>query len=114
MGNKVWAWIKNRPKEFILGLLGIIGLLFLGRKPRWERQMVQGVKEREKSIERVRGEREKLEEEADKLQGSLPDFEEVVKEQDEKIAEAGAVEKPDPLDNPSDIADFIRDRGGRK
>jgi F0F1-type ATP synthase membrane subunit b/b' len=111
MWVKIKAWLKER----WVAVVGALAALFflLGQKPRWEKSKLKEIKERDREIQEIRDEREKLGEKADELESSLPDFGEVVKKQDEKIAEAAKVEKPDPLTDPGDVADFIKDRAGR-
>lgn len=106
-------------KKWWLVLLGIIAsFLAFGQKPKWVKEVEGNIKEREKEISKVKTEREQVKQEADKLKDSLPDFDKVVKEQDEKIAEAGKVEEvkndTKPITSPSDIADFIHDRIGKR
>jgi septal ring factor EnvC (AmiA/AmiB activator) len=112
MWVKIKAWLKER----WVAVVGALAALFflLGQKPRWEKSKLKEIKERDREIQEIRDEREKLGEKADELESSLSDFDKVVKEQDEKIAAAGKVEKPDPLTDPSDIASFIKERSGRK
>jgi len=107
MWVKIKAWLKER----WVAVVGALAALFflLGQKPR-----LKEIKERDREIQEIRDEREKLGEKADELESSLSDFDKVVKEQDEKIAAAGKVEKPDPLTDPGDIAGFIKDRSRRK
>jgi len=111
MWEKIWARLKEWGW---LILVAIIGLLALGQKPRWVKEKEREIKQRDKAIAEIRDEREKLKDKADKIESSLSDFDKVVKEQDEKIAAAGKVEKPEPLTDPSDIASFIKERSGRK
>jgi len=92
----------------LLGIIAVLGFLKPKTKPLGQ------IKERDREIQEIRDEREKLGEKADELESSLSDFDKVVKEQDEKIAAAGKVEKPDPLTDPGDIAGFIKERSGRK
>jgi chromosome segregation ATPase len=112
MWVKIKAWLKER----WVAVVGALAALFflLGQKPRWEKSKLKEIKERDREIQEIRDEREKLGEKADELESSLSDFDKVVKEQDEKIAAAGKVEKPDPLTDPGDIAGFIKDRSRRK
>ena len=112
----MWVKIKAWLKELWVAVVGALAALFflLGQKPRWERSKLKEIKERDREIQEIRDERGKLGEKADELESSLSDFDKVVKEQDEKIAAAGKVEKPDPLTDPSDIASFIKERSGRK
>lgn len=111
MWQKVWAKVKEWGW---LVLAAIVGLLLLGQKPRWVKEKEREIKQRDSAIEEIKGEREKLKDKADEIKSSLSDFDKVVKEQDEKIAAAGKVEKPDPLTDPGDIAGFIKDRSRRK
>jgi len=92
----------------LLGIVAVLGFLKPKTKPLGQ------IKERDREIQEIRDERGKLGEKADELESSLSDFDKVVKEQDEKIAAAGKVEKPDPLTDPGDIAGFIKERSGRK
>lgn len=112
----MWVKIKAWLKEWWVAVVGALAALFflLGQKPRWEKSKLKEIKERDREIQEIRDERGKLGEKADELKSSLSDFDKVVKEQDEKIAAAGKVEKPDPLTDPSDIASFIKERSGRK
>lgn len=109
--TKVWDWIKKWGWAVIVGILS---LLALGRTPSWVKQKEQEIKQRDKEIETIKDEREKIKHKGDEIKDSLPDFEKVVKEQDDKIAEAGKHDKPDPLTDPHDIADFIKERAGRE
>ena len=111
----MWVKIKAWLKEWWVAVVGALAaLFFLLQKPRWEKSKLKEIKERDREIQAIRDEREKLGEKADELESSLSDFDKVVKEQDEKIAAAGKVEKPDPLTDPGDIAGFIKDRSRRK
>lgn len=108
---KQWGWLA------ILAALAGLSLL-LGRKPSWVKDMEGSIKQRDKDIAQVQKERESVKEQADKIKESVPNFAEVVKEQDEKIAQAGKVEEVDttikPITDPNDIADFIKDRAGKR
>ena len=112
MWVKIKAWLKER----WVAVVGALAALFflLGQKPRWEKSKLKEIKERDREIQEIGDERGKLGEKADELESSLSDFDKVVKEQDEKIAAAGKVEKPDPLTDTGDIAGFIKDRSRRK
>lgn len=102
-------------KKWWIAIVGFIaGLILISQKPKWVKEMEKGIKQRDGEIEKVKAERERLKKDADEIKQSLPDFKKVVKEQDEKIADAGHMDSPEPITDPQSIADFIRDRGRRK
>lgn len=107
--------MKEWLKKWWAVLLGaIVSLVLLGKKPKWVKEMEKGIKRRDEEIGKIVAERDKLTKEADEIQDGLTDFEGMVKKQDEDIAEAGRVDRPDPITDPAGIVDFIRERGSGK
>ncbi len=103
---KQWGWV------IVLGIVTLLGI-FLG-KPSWVKELKNSIKEREREIDKIQKERQEVKKEADEIKATLPSFNKVVTEQDEKIAEAGKVKEVEPITDPSNIADFIKERASRR
>lgn len=92
---KKWIWLP------LLGFLIFIFALLTGRDKKWEKEKLSDIKDRQDRIDKLREEREKIELEP------LEDFEKVVERHDEEMQQArGDV---NPITDPDDIADFIKD-----
>lgn len=99
---KKWAWAI---------ILALVGILTLGRKPRWVKEKEREIKERNKEIEQAK----------DDAVNSLENYEGVKADHDEKIGKirdeqkesTPIPEKPDPITNIDDAIDYINDLIGR-
>lgn len=97
--RKVGAFIK---KWFWVPLLTFLAaFLFRGRDKKCEKEKLKEAKEREKRIDELQKGREKIKVEP------VEDFEKVVEKHDDEIKQAK--DNVNPLTDPNDIADFIKD-----
>ncbi|MDI9412766.1 MAG: hypothetical protein QM401_04215 [Bacillota bacterium] len=96
--RRVWAFVK---KWLWLPLLTFIAALFFrDSNKKWEKEKLKEAKGREKRIDELQKEREKIKVE------SVGDFEKVVEKHNEEIKQAK--ENVVPVTDPHDIADFIK------
>ncbi len=109
------GWIKKLGNWVWVILLGILTLFLMGRKPDWVKEKEKDIKDRDKQLDKIREEREqnKAEQEANKPPNvDLPDLEEMVGDQNEKIEQAGEYEPEADHEYTSDanvLIDYLRD-----
>ncbi len=107
-------WIKKLGNWVWVILLGILTLFLMGRKPDWVKEKEKDIKDRDKQLDKIREEREqnKAEQEANKPPNvDLPDLEEMVGDQNEKIEQAGKYEPEADHEYTSDanvLIDYLR------
>lgn len=90
----VWEWLKKWCWAIIIG---IIGLLALGRKPKWVRQKEKEIKARDEEIAESKYDTEDV----------LDIYEEVKADHDEAVKQAAEQEGRPPITDADDAADFI-------
>lgn len=109
------GWIKKLGNWVWVILLGILTLFLMGRKPDWVKEKEKDIKDRDKQLDKIREEREqnKAEQDANKPPTvDLPDLEEMVGDQNEKIEQAGKYEPEADHEYTSDaniLIDYLRD-----
>ncbi len=96
-----WEWLKKWCWAIIIG---IIGLLALGRKPKWVRRKEREVKAQDEEIAKSKNDTEDV----------LDIYEEVKADHDEAIRQAAEQEDRPPITDADDAANFIDDILGRR
>ena len=102
----MWEQIKTKAVELlkkwwwaILGFIGGIIFLLIGRPPKWERSKMAEIKQRDKEIEKAQ----------EKAEATEQTLQEVRKEHDKEIEAAGQLPGRPAITEPNDAAAFIDD-----
>lgn len=94
-------------------IIGLLAVVLMGKKPKWVKEKEENVKKAEKKISKKEKEKEKTEQSINKAKNKAEEavegYENMKKEHDEKINEAGETNEKEEISDTDDAHDFLND-----